>query len=40
LETDVRQPIARIMADPFLVRKDGIRGFVFDVAAGKLEEVL
>ncbi|MFC1406315.1 MULTISPECIES: carbonic anhydrase [Streptacidiphilus] len=39
LDTDVRQSIARIQADPFVVHKDRIRGFVFDVATGKLNEV-
>lgn len=38
-DTDVRQSIARIKADPFLVHKDRVRGFVFDVAAGHLTEV-
>ncbi|PFG16114.1 carbonic anhydrase [Propionicimonas paludicola] len=36
---DVRQSIARIKASPFIVHKDAIRGFVFDVATGKLNEV-
>jgi len=36
---DVRQSIARIKASPFVPRKDVIRGFVFDVASGKLNEV-
>ncbi|MEU0875225.1 beta-class carbonic anhydrase [Nocardia brasiliensis] len=40
LETDVRQSIARIVASPFVVHKDSIRGFIFDVATGKLNEVL
>ena len=39
LEADVRQSIARIKADPFVVHKDRVRGFVFDVATGKLSEV-
>jgi carbonic anhydrase len=39
LEEDVRQSIARIKASPFIPRKDAIRGFVFDVATGKLSEV-
>jgi carbonic anhydrase len=39
LEEDVRQSIARIKANPFIPRKDAIRGFVFDVATGKLNEV-
>ncbi|MGK8504948.1 beta-class carbonic anhydrase [Nocardia asiatica] len=40
LETDVRQSIARIVANPFVPHKDSIRGFVFDVATGELNEVL
>jgi len=39
LDEDVRQSIARIKASPFIPHKDAIRGFVFDVAAGKLNEV-
>jgi carbonic anhydrase len=39
LEEDVRQSVARIKADPFLVHKDRVRGFVFDVATGRLTEV-
>jgi carbonic anhydrase len=40
LDTDVRQSIARIKASPFIPHKDSIRGFVFDVATGKLNEVI
>ena len=40
LERDVRQSIARIKASPFIPTKDSIRGFVFDVATGKLNEVI
>ena len=40
LESDVRQSIARIKASPFIPRKDSVRGFVFDVATGKLNEVV
>ncbi|MFE9768103.1 beta-class carbonic anhydrase [Streptomyces sp. NPDC005808] len=40
LDADVRQSIARIKADPFVVHKDRVRGFVFDVATGKLNEVV
>jgi carbonic anhydrase len=40
LDADVRQSIARIKASPFVPRKDSIRGFVFDVATGKLNEVV
>ena len=39
LDTDVRQSVARIKASPFVPRKDSVRGFVFDVATGKLAEV-
>ncbi|WP_181784789.1 beta-class carbonic anhydrase [Pseudonocardia pini] len=40
LDGDVRQSIARIKANPFVPRKDSVRGFVFDVATGKLNEVV
>ncbi|GGY41088.1 MULTISPECIES: beta-class carbonic anhydrase [Streptomyces] len=40
LAADVRQSIARIKADPFIVHKDAVRGFVFDVADGRLNEVV
>ena len=40
LDNDVRQSIARIKASPFVPHKDQIRGFVFDVATGKLNEVI
>jgi len=36
---DVRQSIARIQVDPFVPLKDNIRGFVYDVATGRLNEV-
>ena len=39
LDEDVRQSIARIKASPFVPHKDSIRGFVFDVGTGKLNEV-
>jgi carbonic anhydrase len=39
LDEDVRQSIARIKASPFIPRTDSVRGFVFDVATGKLREV-
>ena len=39
LDEDVRQSIARIKASPFIPHKDAVRGFVFDVATGKLREV-
>jgi len=39
LDEDVRQSIARIKASPFIPHKESVRGFVFDVATGKLREV-
>jgi carbonic anhydrase len=39
VEEDVRQSRARILASPYIPYKDDIRGFVFDVATGKLNEV-
>jgi carbonic anhydrase len=40
LEEDVSQSMARIAASPFVPHKDAVRGFVFDVATGKLNEVV
>jgi len=40
LEEDVRQSKARILASPFIPHKESVRGFVFDVATGKLIEVI
>ncbi len=40
LATDVRQGIARIKGDPHVVHRDRVRGFIFDVATGKLNEVV
>jgi carbonic anhydrase len=39
LETDVRHSIARIKASPFVPNKSSVRGFVFDVTTGRLNEV-
>jgi carbonic anhydrase len=39
LDEDVRQSIARVKASPFVPHTGAIRGFVFDVATGKLNEV-
>jgi carbonic anhydrase len=39
LDEDVRQSIARIKASPFVPHTDSVRGFVFDVATGRLNEV-
>ena len=40
LSDDVRQSIGRIKASPFIPHTDQVRGFVFDVATGKLDEVV
>ena len=39
LDADVRQSISRIKASPFVPHTDQVRGFVFDVATGRLREV-
>ncbi|MEY4989994.1 MAG: hypothetical protein RIS08_220 [Actinomycetota bacterium] len=39
LDEDVRQSISRIKNSPFIPRKESVRGFVFDVATGLLNEV-
>jgi len=39
LDEDVRQSIGRIKASPFIPHTTAVRGFVFDVATGKLAEV-
>ncbi len=39
LDEDVRQSVARIEASPFIPKTDAVRGFVFDVATGVLDEV-
>jgi carbonic anhydrase len=39
LERDIRQSIARIKASPFVPSKDAVRGFIYDVRSGALQEV-
>ena len=39
LDDDVKQSIARIKASPFIPNKSSVRGFVYDVKTGRLEEV-
>ena len=39
LDEDVRQSIKRIKNCPFIPHTDAVRGFVFDVATGQLNEV-
>jgi carbonic anhydrase len=38
-EEDVRQSVARIQASPFIPNKSSVRGFVYDVKTGRLNEV-
>ncbi|MBB1021200.1 carbonic anhydrase [Dietzia sp. E1] len=38
-EADVRQSIARVESDPFLLHSTAVRGFVYDVSTGELREV-
>lgn len=39
LEDDVRQSIRRIAASPYIPSRDKVRGFVYDVTSGRLDEV-
>jgi carbonic anhydrase len=39
VDADVRQSIARIQANPFIPKKDQVRGFVYEVETGQLREV-
>jgi carbonic anhydrase len=39
LEEDVRQSIARIKASPFVPHKESVRGFIYEVETGRLQEV-
>ena len=39
LKEDVRQSMARLKASPFIPKKNAVRGFVYDVKTGKLDEV-
>lgn len=40
LEEDVRQSVARIRSSPFIPHKDRVRGFIYDVKTGRLNEVV
>jgi carbonic anhydrase len=40
LERDIRQSIARIKHSPFVLHKDSVRGFIYDVRTGALQEVV
>ena len=39
LEENVRQSIRRVKASPFIPVKDSVRGFVYDCATGRLNEI-
>jgi carbonic anhydrase len=39
VDEDVRQSIARVKASPFIAHRDNVRGFVYDVRTGRLNEV-
>jgi carbonic anhydrase len=39
LHNDVQQSIRRIKASPYIPHKDRIRGFIYDVTTGRLNEV-
>jgi carbonic anhydrase len=39
LESDVKQSVGRIQASPFIPHKASVRGFVYDVKTGRLNEV-
>ena len=39
LEQNVRQSMARIHANPFILYKEQVRGFIYDCATGRLNEV-
>ncbi len=39
LSDDIRQSIRRIQASPFVPHKDKVRGFIYDVENGRLNEV-
>ena len=39
IAVDVRQSLKRVKGNPFLPHRDQVRGFIFDVATGLLQEV-
>ncbi|MER6996276.1 carbonic anhydrase [Streptomyces sp. NPDC000410] len=39
VEQDVRQSMQRVRTSPFLLHRDDVRGFVFDVTSGLLREI-
>jgi len=39
IEADVRRAVARVRSSPFLPHVEAVRGFVYEVASGRLHEV-
>ena len=39
LDQNVRQSMGRIRVNPFILHKDRLRGFIYDCATGRLDEV-
>jgi carbonic anhydrase len=39
LDADVRQSVLRVRRSPFLMHRDSVRGFVYDVDTHRLREV-
>ena len=40
LDVDVRSSMRRLRTSPFLLHRDHVRGFVYDVDTGQLREVV
>jgi carbonic anhydrase len=40
VEASVRESVTRITTSPFLVSRDTVRGFVYEVESGRLREVM
>ncbi|MBW2317044.1 MAG: carbonic anhydrase, partial [Deltaproteobacteria bacterium] len=39
LEPSVRTAVAKIQASPFVLHREAVRGFIYDVETGRLREV-
>jgi carbonic anhydrase len=39
LDTDVRQSVLRVRSSPFLLHRDRVRGFIYELESGRLREV-
>ncbi|HYC82551.1 MAG TPA: carbonic anhydrase [Solirubrobacterales bacterium] len=40
VDADLRQSVLRVRRSPFLLHRDGVRGFVYDVDDGRLRELV